>query len=290
MITVSACRFVRKLRGGTQAHLLEATDGRCYAVKFINNPNGRRILINEWLAHVCLRHLGIACPETAIVGVSREFLEDAPNVFMRFGSDEKRPEPGWHFGSLYPGHPEHTAVYDYLPDTVLLTRVDNLAQLIGVLAFDKWTANADARQAIFVRTKVREYVPESRCHPLRVGFVSLVIDHEHIFHGREWTFTDIPASGLYLQSCIYDRVQDLNAFEPWLARIGVFPEQAIHTAMSEVPATWLAGEESALDAVLDQLFRRRSMVPDLLRRCLIGPHRSVVSGAGEPRHKRTRDR
>ena len=44
---LKALRFVRKMRGGAQAHLIEAHDGNYYVVKFRNNPQHRRILVNE---------------------------------------------------------------------------------------------------------------------------------------------------------------------------------------------------------------------------------------------------
>ena len=46
---LTAVRHVRKMRGGAQAHLLEADDGHWYVVKFRNNPQHRRILVNELL-------------------------------------------------------------------------------------------------------------------------------------------------------------------------------------------------------------------------------------------------
>jgi hypothetical protein len=42
---LTAVRHVRKMRGGAQAHLLEADDGKWYVVKFRNNPQHRRDLI-----------------------------------------------------------------------------------------------------------------------------------------------------------------------------------------------------------------------------------------------------
>ena len=43
--SVNAKRFVRKMRGSAQAHLLECDDGSFYVVKFSNNPQGgRRVL------------------------------------------------------------------------------------------------------------------------------------------------------------------------------------------------------------------------------------------------------
>ena len=47
---VQAVRSIRKMRGGAQAHLLLADNGRYYVVKFKNNPQHRRILVNEWIA------------------------------------------------------------------------------------------------------------------------------------------------------------------------------------------------------------------------------------------------
>ena len=67
---VDARRLVRKMRGGAQAHLIEAADGHCYVVKFLNNPQHRRILVNEWIASVFLRYLGEVA---GAVGVIQDF-------------------------------------------------------------------------------------------------------------------------------------------------------------------------------------------------------------------------
>jgi len=54
------------MRGGAQAHLLEADDGKWYVVKFRNNPQHRRVLVNEALCATLLRYLRIAAPQTAL--------------------------------------------------------------------------------------------------------------------------------------------------------------------------------------------------------------------------------
>ena len=81
---VDARRLIRKMRGGAQAHLIEAADGHAYVVKFANNPQHRRILVNEWIAAVFLKYLGIATPEATIVQVTAEFLEQNPGVRFHF--------------------------------------------------------------------------------------------------------------------------------------------------------------------------------------------------------------
>ena len=64
---IQAIRLIRKMRGGAQAHLMECDDGHFYVVKFRNNPQHRRILMNEWIASVFLNYLQISTPPTAIV-------------------------------------------------------------------------------------------------------------------------------------------------------------------------------------------------------------------------------
>ena len=47
---ISAVQHVRRLNGGTQAHLMRASDSELYAVKFQNNPKSARALVSEFLA------------------------------------------------------------------------------------------------------------------------------------------------------------------------------------------------------------------------------------------------
>src|SRR3954453_9381106 len=164
---VNARKLVRKMRGGAQSHLIEADDGRFYIVKFQNNPQHRRILVNEWIASRFLEYLHIAVPATAIVNLSEEFLAANPDVHIQLGTKQSPVPAGWHFGSCFPGNPSTVAVYDFVPDTMLL-KVENLDEFLGILAFDKWTANADARQSIFLRARLREFAKSTE-HPLRTG-------------------------------------------------------------------------------------------------------------------------
>ena len=125
------------MRGGAQSHLIEAGDGNFYVVKFLNNPQHRRVLINEAVAYALLRYLQIAAPEVAVVSVSAGFLAANPEVSLQLGSHRVPVEPGWHFGSRYPGDPDQLAVYDFLPDA-LLGQVVNLREFIGMLAFETY--------------------------------------------------------------------------------------------------------------------------------------------------------
>ena len=127
---VNATRLYRKMRGGAQAHLLEADDGHFYVVKLRNNPQHRRVLINEWIASTFLQHLQLAAPETAIVQISAEFLAANPEVGIALGNQRVSRDPGWHFGSRYPGDPNRVAVYDFRA-RCLLDRIENSNEFLG---------------------------------------------------------------------------------------------------------------------------------------------------------------
>lgn len=259
---VKAVRLVRKMRGGAQAHLIEADNGRFYVVKFTNNPQHRRILVNEHIASSILQYLQISAPRTAVVQLTPSFLEANPDVYLQLGGSRIPVPPGWHFGSEFPGDPDRVAVFDFVPDA-LLAKVANAGDFAAVLAFDKWTGNADARQCVYLRTRIREFAPAWSDHPLTRGFVALMIDHGFIFNGPHWTFADSPVQGLYMRTCVYDGITGIDAFEPWLSRIRHFPEEEIDRALRHLPPEWV-DDEDALHATLDRLLRRRGSVADLI--------------------------
>lgn len=262
---LNAIRAVRKMRGGAQSWLLEADDGHWYVVKFRNNPQHPRILVNELIASTLLGYLKIAAPETALVRVGAEFLAANPEVHLSLGTRRIDVEPGWHFGSRYPGDPARTAVYDFLPDA-LLSQVANLEDFRAILVFDKWVGNADGRQCVFYRAIVRQ--SERQGKP---AFVARMIDHGYACNGPHWDFPDSPLMGLYARRQVYEGVRSLQDFEPWLTQVRTFPEEVMDTAWKSIPAGWIEGEEDALITMLDRLYERRKRIPDLIEGCRTAP-------------------
>jgi len=268
------------MRGGAQAHLLECDDGCFYVVKFLNNPQHRRILINEHISSSFLQFLDISVPKTAVVNTSREFLAENPDIYLQLGHRRQPIEPGWHFGSCYPGDPARVTVYDFLPD-VLLDKVENLKEFFGVLAFDKWMGNADARQAIFFRARLKPILkpgspviagpaPRLSANPARMGFVAEMMDHGYVFDGPGWSFTDAPLQGLYFRPQVYRQVRSYDDFQPWLDRIMHFPEALVDQALKQIPSQWLAGDHAELERLLTKLLLRSKRVPDLIRQAQHG--------------------
>jgi hypothetical protein len=254
------------MRGGAQAHLVETSDGGFYVVKFLENPQHRRILVNELIASTLLRYLQVMAPDGALVSVDERFLAENPQVAIELGNRRQPVRPGWHFGSRFPGHPERLTVYDFFPDA-MLREVANLNHFLGALVVDKWAGNADARQAIYYRAKVGDWSPQEGAGPGRIARVASMIDHGFLFNGPHWDFPDAPLYGLAARPMVYESVASLDDFEPWLSRVVHFPEEVLDMARRRVPPAWLDGDNEALDTLLERLLARRRRVPDLLEAC-----------------------
>jgi hypothetical protein len=267
---VNARRFIRKMRGGAQAHLLEADDGDYYIVKFQNNPQHRRILVNEFVAGEILSHLQIACPAHQIVRLSREFIAANPEVHLQTGTRTTGIEPGWHFGSRHPGDPAVMAIYDFIPDS-LLSQVANTEQFLAVLAFDRWVANADGRQSIFFRAQLKDWLARPGIPPRKLGFVALMIDHGFAFNGPHWDFPESALTGLYPRRIVYAGVKSLADFEPWIDRILNFPPEVFDKILRQLPPQWLEGDGDRLEILFEALLRRCKRIPQLLEDCRKAP-------------------
>lgn len=260
---IHARRLIRKMRGGAQAHLIEGDDGGLYIVKFTNNPQHRRILVNEWLASVLLRYLQIHVPDTAVVELGQDFIEENPDLYLSVGSRREPVRAGRHFGSRMAVHPEQVAVFDFLPDK-LLGKIENRADFLGILVFDKWVANADSRQAVFFRARAKKWTPLKGEEPAHIGFFAQMIDHGFAFNGPHWEFNDSPIQGLYFRPSVYDDVRSLDSFEPWLSMAANLPTEVVDSAWKEIPRDWLEGDEEALESLLETLLRRRTRVSQLI--------------------------
>ena len=260
---IRARNLIRKMRGGAQSHLIQGEDNGYYVVKFVNNPQHRRILINEWLSGVFLKYLQVHTPEMALVEITDEFIAAHPDLSVVLGSRREAPVSGLHFGSRTSVDPERVAIYDFLPDT-LLGKIENRVDFLGVLVFDKWVGNADSRQSIFFRARAKDWTPLRGEAPARTGFFAQMIDHGFAFNGPHWEFQDSPLQGVYFRPSVYSEVTSLDSFQPWLEMVRHFPVEVIDEAWKQIPRSWLGGDEGELERLLERLLKRRNEVERLI--------------------------
>jgi hypothetical protein len=239
------------MRGGAQGHLMRCSDGNFYVVKFRNNPQHLRVLANELLATRLAERAGLPVPMTEVVDVNDWLVENTPELHIQLAHNTIRCQAGLQFGSRYVVSPLEGQVLDYIP-VEMLDRVRNLETFAGMLVLDKWTGNANGRQAAFWR-KLRERL-----------YTASFIDQGYCFNAGEWTFPDFPLRGVYPRNEVYARVQGWESFEPWLSRIETLEDDAIWRVAGEIPPAWYGGSWDELETLVQRLIERKTMVRELI--------------------------
>lgn len=246
------------MRGGAQSHLMRCDDGFYYVVKFQNNPQHRRVLVNELLGTRLARRMGLPTTPVEIVYVSQDLIELTEELRIETPRERILCQPGLQFGSRFPGDPHRLTLHDFLPDKQL-REVENLSDFVGMLAFDKWTCNTNGRQALFSP----ELKDEQEAQTVR--YRAFMIDQGFCFNAGEWNFPDAPLRGLYSRNSVYRGVIGLESFAPWLDRLGKqMTERVLDGFLREIPPEWHADDYDALSRLAEQLHRRRTRVPDLI--------------------------
>src|SRR5689334_5255881 len=83
-------------RGGSGAVIIRADDNTRYTVKFKENGQTLRVLVNEFVAaHIAIR-LGVPTPEPVLVEVDDGFLQANPFLAAKYAAPVSS---GVHFGS-----------------------------------------------------------------------------------------------------------------------------------------------------------------------------------------------
>ena len=125
---ITAVAQLSLLRGGSQARIMLADDGRRYVVKFQGNPQCTRVLANDYLACRMARMIGLTVPEPAIVQVEEKTIQEQQITFT-LAARSLAARPGLQFGSkVVTGE-----VWEW-PSVSMLGHVRNLREFAGLLA------------------------------------------------------------------------------------------------------------------------------------------------------------
>lgn len=256
VITIKA--VIRRVRGGSQAYLVEGDDGRCYVAKFAHNPQGNRTLVNECIGSSLFQQFGISTPPIRLLYLSRTVQQAASLHFSI--RDKKVPvRSGIHFGSQCPVNPNTTAIYDFLPQK-LLANVGNLEDFSKAFVLDKLLGNTDKRQAIFVRT------PSRSC---KATFRVWMIDHGLMFAGRRWELEDVRGYGLYVDRAVYGFRNTQIICDKAIEMMRMLKEDQLHIAAEGIPSDWFSsGDRGALARLFQEVQARAARLPIFVRRHL----------------------
>jgi hypothetical protein len=250
-LAVIATQQIRKMRGGAQSHLMLGADGHAYVVKFQNNPQNLRVLANEMLATKLATALGLTVPVCDVVEVSEWLVENTSELSLERVNGLERCKAGLQFGSRLVGGLMPGQTVDYLPEQQL-GEVKNISEFAGMLVLDKWTCNANGRQAVFHK------------RPREKRYQAAFIDQGYCFHAGDWNLSDAPLRGVYARNLVYGQVTGWESFEPWLSRMEKLEAETAWAIAEGIPPEWYGGSISEMEALVEKLLGRRTRVRELI--------------------------
>lgn len=121
---LSAVHHVRRMRGGSQAHLMYASDHNYYVVKFQNTPQHVRVLANEFLATKIGLALNLPMAPVSMIDVSDWLITHTPELRIQTEGRSFPCSSGVQLASRYAGDLWQGEVFDHMPES-LLHRVAN---------------------------------------------------------------------------------------------------------------------------------------------------------------------
>jgi hypothetical protein len=250
-VFLSANKYIRKMKGGSQSILVQCDDNRFYVVKMAGNPQGSNVLANEFLGTVIADAVGLPVAEGKLIHLSDYFIDSEPEMWFELSSGRKRPNTGLHFGSLLvgqPSGPERPSEY------ICRSRVNTIANrdaFLGMYLLDVWANHQDNRQAVLLR------------RPWDDTQEIFFIDHGHMFGGSEWSFQERPGVALHLESSIYTDLWDDDIVFSWISHFQTVLPDVLSRAASVIPSQWYNGD---LGSLLDGLIHRLSVLAELVER------------------------
>jgi hypothetical protein len=247
-LTLSGVRRLGSMPGGTQSQLMLGSDGNPWVVKFTNNPQHPRILVNELIVGRIAQSIGLTVPQCGPIVVDQQtILRDTRLRIQLKNGRSERCADGVQFGSQYIGG----YLRDSLANQVGLIqsrRVLNLGELLGMFVLDRWTGNRDRRQMLF----------KTLLDGKRVR--AIFIDQGWCFGAGDWIFHADPLPWGTLRSILLDLAFNWTSFEPWITKIETFPPEMLWDIAASVPSAWYGNDRYSLEKLMENLLNRRSLI------------------------------
>jgi hypothetical protein len=238
-VILSANKYIRNMRGGSQSILVQANDGKYYVVKMTGNPQGANTLANEYLGSLIAKSVGLPVAEGGGIYLSDSFIDSYPDMWFYLQSERRRPDKGLHFASLLVGQTSgHERPTEYISPS-RIHMITNRDAFLGMYILDVWANHQDHRQAILRRA--------SNDCTQEVVF----IDHGHMFGGPEWNFQERPGIAFHLELAVYSDLWQDEQIASWISRFRTVLPEMLSSLSPVVPSQWYKGEFSHLMCVLN---------------------------------------
>lgn len=234
MDVVEAYRPISPLKNGVTKPYIINCSGEEYVVKFTQNPEGDRALINEFVCAHIADLLDLPLTKPSLIKVNDEFIQDYGDELKQHVT--KNIEPGLHFGTkkIQKVFPINTPQ--------ILSRANNKDIIPAIILFDHIICNKDR---------------DSNGGNLIFDYTNnkiIVIDHTHAFDiGPLWNdhqlklrigekITPLEMSG-YVYHKLVPYVNGHNPFSTILDKLDSITFDTLTEIMNNIPQSWNISED-----------------------------------------------
>jgi hypothetical protein len=249
-VVLSANKYIRKMRGGSQAIFVRANDGKHYVVKMHGNPAGANVLANEQIGSLVAGAVGLPVVKPKGIFLSDSFIDYHPDLWFELSTGVRRPQKGMHFASMLIGQ---TSGLERPTEYISPSRVDriiNREAFLGMYLLDVWANHQDNRQAIF-RTNSSD------------AQEVIFIDHGHMFGGPEWNSRENFRSALHLERAVYKNLWQDEQIALWISRFQSVIPGVLKSVKHSIQPQWYKGDFFEL---IDWLNDRLANLSELSRK------------------------
>ena len=228
-----------------------------WVVKFQNNPQHKRILVNEFIASRIAERLGLSVP--AVTPIYTDSWAQPTST----GTHAHSPNPQCgirYAGGLLPG-----LVRDWRAGDCL-RQVRNRGELPGIALLDLWLRNTDRRQMVLSRT-AREST-----------YRAIFIDQGFCFGGPEWSLNVPGCAYRFVKTCEGFKLPTRRGFEHWLSLIEGLKQWDFDEIVRGVPSEWLQNEQEAFEDLFRDIEMRRRQLRSLLNAAWFTYRNAEVGG------------
>lgn len=245
---ITPTTFIKSLKGKSLPQLIRFSDGNDYVIKFSGNPQGMKILINEYIASQLAAILSLSTPSYSLVHISEQFIRENPvlSSFSFVG--------GVQFSSRYIEHCKQIPKYPPFPER---DQILNQEVLAGIVVFDYWLSNSDrSRRNLLLQQNHR-------------GNVQIqLIDHGNCFSGNtNWDVKSLVKPPKLKFRTVHkwclSLLRNKDEILLFIEKVKKIPDDLIYSIIGSIPDEWNVTKREK-ESLYTYLVKGKTKLPNLL--------------------------
>ncbi|MBI0577056.1 hypothetical protein IEC97_06760 [Neobacillus cucumis] len=206
--------------GFSKPQLFEMSDGKIYLVKFKDNPQGTRVLVNDWVVGKLAQLLGLPVAPFKLVYFSKSDFKKYSGLY-KFGF-----KPGYQFASLL--LKDCTGLWE----PRINQKIVNIHKLPEIIVFDYWVHNNDRDTG----NVLLERLADNTCY-------LHLIDHGLCFPGYGYSkklLKNVPMNLLKqsVHTWAVTQIDDPKSLIKFTEKVLALPSKQILSVIDSIPDDW----------------------------------------------------